>query len=130
MYRQIDRNYKPFKLNAMDKLIKDLDNLIYEGLCDYPTTVRLFSILTRYRLRQHRAANSFTIGISSDQWGHINTLIDDARERFKLLPDDCGCFDELSLDELSLQDAYRLGFINAVLRLMKILGIDESRVKQ
>ena len=137
----------------MDKFIDDVKNLISDNyfiddmssLTDFEQGYKLgkscvardlLQSFHNYNVRNHHALKSHNNEISCHQLHMINLLIDDARERWQLLPGDDARErwqllpgDDLHFDDLSLVDAYRSGFVNAVLRVMAILGIDEKRVK-
>lgn len=121
----------------MDKLIKDIEKILSENfftgdmsfLSDIEQGYKigssdvahhLSSSLNRYRVRQQRKAKSYAKEISSHQWHQINLLVDCARDRWRALGSVSNFYD----------DAYCRGYINAVLRMMDILGIDEKRVKE
>lgn len=61
--------------------------------------------------------------ISCSQWRLVDLLVDDASDYWQLLSDD-----DVNFDELSAIDAYRHGFISAVLRIMSIFDMDLTRV--
>lgn len=63
--------------------------------------------------------------ISSSQLRKIDSLVSDAAFRWQCLPDNA-----LQLNDLSLSEAYNLGFIASVLHIMRIFGIDEKLVKR
>lgn len=125
----------------MDRLIKDIEKIIseYRVSKDCLSTLSLKSYL--FSCGRNEVVNSLSLAldlyevrqssqcskskeISSEQWRQIDNLVDDAGVLCKLLPDD------ISFDNLSGQDAYRHGFVTAVLRMCSILGIDENFVKK
>lgn len=112
----------------MDKLIKDIEKVISDNLSyglfedmSRPQGIALFlsSSLRCYKTRRSRKSKPVK-EISSNQWHQINLLVDCARDRWRALGSVSDFYD----------DAYCRGYINAVLRVMDIFGIDEKRVKK
>lgn len=92
----------------MEKSIKDIVKIISDA-------------------KERHFQESITSGrvINCDQWRQINDLVDDAFFRWQLLPDNA-----MTFNDLSGSDAYNLGYVASVLELMRILSIDEKRVKK
>lgn len=142
MYQQKDENYKPLNISIMDnliKLVKEFESLVSKcrlpelfddlDLSDYRRGIyvghdemcdAIVTILDRCGVRQQRKAKFCSKEISSNQWRQLNLLVDCARDRWHALGSASNFYD----------DAYCRGYINAVLRMMDILGIDEKRVKE
>ena len=121
----------------MDKLINDLEKIISDNLsgslfddvsCAQNLAISLSFALSRFKARaRKRQASNFLSKkeINSFQLLQVYSLVDLAARRWKLLLDD----KERGFD-FSVSDAYRYGFVNAVLCFMKIFDIDEKLVKK
>lgn len=124
----------------MDKLIKDIEKIISDNyltgdissLSDFMqgykigasfVSNRLYAAFNLYQIRQQVSSNFYANGISSAQLRRINELVDYASDYWEMLPHNVQ-------DTRTYYDYYRMGFVNAVLRIMDILGIDEKRVKK
>lgn len=116
----------------MDKLIKDIElivsnNLNYDLFEDNSAAQRmaldLSLALCEYKARMLRVSHRDGFAISSSQWRLLDELVGYASDFWKMLPHQCSA-------SYSYNDYHRMGFINAVLRMMNILGIDEKRVKK
>ena len=107
----------------MDKLIKELEHLISDNLSyglfedmsrAQNIAISLSASLRRYRARQLRSADSSAKYITFQQWHLISLLFDRARDLSKMLDgsfsSSCDCW-------------YSRGYVDAVFRMMSILGI-------
>lgn len=109
------------------KLISGLKWLVERrelNMIDDKLFLRLLSKeLNSFNLSQHCHVQPFTKEISFYHWRLIDMLVVDASDYWQLLSDD-----DLNFDELSAIDAYRHGFVSAVLRIMSIFDMDLTRV--
>lgn len=115
----------------MDKLVKDIELIVANNLTgnlfeDVSSSQRialsLSSALADYKRRRY--SESFETGrvVSCRQWRDISELVDFASGFWHILPHNDSSY--------TYNDYYRLGFVNAVLRIMRILDIDEDLVKK
>lgn len=135
-------NYKFKNIFVMDKLIKVIEKIVEENfltgdissLTGFEQGFKIgkslvahdlhFSLLD-YKERHSQESIAFGRIVDCDQWRQINELVDDASLRWQLLPDNA-----LNLKDLSVSDAYNLGYVASVLQMMRIFGIDEKIVKK
>lgn len=121
----------------MDKLIKELDRIasfyrfdnVFDSFFTEDELIKfrardevsssISDALKRYRVRQQSAARSLN-GISSEQFSQIENLVSTASDYWDMINDEC----PTSLDK------YRSGYINAVLHMCSIFGIDQKRIKK
>lgn len=126
----------------MEKLIKDIEKILSGNVLLSKDSVgserdlfraygrddilsQLADVLNSYYERHRQASVTFGRVVSCEQWSRIYELVDDASLRWQLLPDDA-----LNFKDLSVSDAYNLGYVASVLQMMRIFGIDEKLVKK
>lgn len=111
----------------ISKLIAGLKFLIIRrelNLIDDSLFLRLFSKkLDSFNNSRKSLSEPFLKVISCDQNLQLNELVECAADFWEMIPSHVQ-------ESLSYNDYYRIGFIDAVLRVMDIFGIDEKCVKK